>query len=234
MSIASSLKEVKIIIGNMIKKLRGAEKRRTAAEIAKAFDEPGGQSYVAQASGMSRNTIRKGIRELESGELIEDRFSERGRKKSTDLLPKLKEHISEIFDSQSQADPKFQTDRLYTNMSLQELRKQLIKRYGYTDKELPCERTLGNIANRLKYTVKTVKKTKPAKIIKETNAIFNKLDELHKAAAIDDDTIRLSIDTKDRVKLGEYSRGGKTRVNIEALDHDFGDEFVTPFRNNGC
>lgn len=229
MSIAKSLRMVKGYIGELIEKLSGAQKRRAAAKIAILYDEPGGQRFATEASGMSRNTIRKGMQELESGELIEDQFSARGRKKSTVKLPKLGEHITEIFDSQSQADPKFQTSRLYTNVSIPELRKQLMKQYGYKEEELPCVRTLGNIANELKFTVKTVKKTKPAKKIEETDAIFEKLGELHQAAATDSETIRLSIDTKDRVKLGEYSRGGKTRANVKALDHDFGDEYVTPF-----
>ena len=39
----------------------------------------------------------------------------------------------------------------------------------------------------------------------------------------------MSIDTKDRVKIGNFSRGGKSRVEVEASDHDFGDKFVVPF-----
>jgi hypothetical protein len=41
--------------------------------------------------------------------------------------------------------------------------------------------------------------------------------------------IRLSIDTKDRVKIGKFSRGGKSRVIVHARDHDFGSEYLTPF-----
>jgi len=41
--------------------------------------------------------------------------------------------------------------------------------------------------------------------------------------------VRLSIDTKDRVKIGEFSRGGESRVTVEAYDHDFGDKYAVPF-----
>jgi len=44
-----------------------------------------------------------------------------------------------------------------------------------------------------------------------------------------DNVVRISIDTKDRVKVGHFSRGGKTRVNTKAGDHDFGSNYLTPF-----
>ncbi|WP_254776394.1 hypothetical protein [Nitrosomonas sp. Nm34] len=34
--------------------------------------------------------------------------------------------------------------------------------------------------------------------------------------------MRLSIDCKATVKIGEYSRGGKTRADTQAIDHDMG------------
>lgn len=33
--------------------------------------------------------------------------------------------------------------------------------------------------------------------------------------------LRLSIDCKGAVKIGEFSRGGTSRVRVKALDHDF-------------
>jgi len=228
MIIKDSIREVKEILKIITDKLPGSEKRRAAAEIAKAYGK-GGQTITAEILKVGRGTIRKGMKEIESGKEIKDRYSDRGRKKSTEIFPELEKQIRDIMDSQSQADPKFQTDRLYTNMSIMELRKQLIKQYCYEDVELPTSRTLNTIANNLKYTVKTVKKSKPAKKIPETDLIFDNLDRIHKQTAADDDVIRLSIDTKDRVKVGEFSRGGATRVETNAYDHDFGDTYVIPF-----
>ena len=37
-----------------------------------------------------------------------------------------------------------------------------------------------------------------------------------------------SIDTKDRVKVGDFSRGGSSRVIVKAGDHDFGGDYLTP------
>ena len=228
MSIKESVENVKELIKDLVEKLTGGKKRRAAAKVAKAYGK-GGQSFAAKEFGMGRNTIRKGLEETESGEEIPDRFNERGRMKATERLPNLEKDIRAIMDSQSQADPKFQTSRLYTNLSISELRKQLIIRNGYTDEELPVERTLNNIANGLKYTMKTVKKTKPMVKIPETELLFDNLSRLHEKASKDEKTVRLSIDTKDRVKIGRFSRGGKSRVEVEAYDHDFGGEYMMPF-----
>jgi len=37
------------------------------------------------------------------------------------------------------------------------------------------------------------------------------------------------MDAKDKVRIGEFSRGGSSRVETKALDHDFYDETITPF-----
>ena len=41
--------------------------------------------------------------------------------------------------------------------------------------------------------------------------------------------MRISLDAKARVKLGEFDRGGKTRVRTFANDHDFGEDSLVPF-----
>jgi len=229
MSLSESLEKVKYILSSVTKKItNGAKRREAAAEIAKAYGS-GGQTFAANELRMSRNTVRKGTQEIDSGEKIEDRFDLRGRKKATELLPELENQIKTILDSQSQADPKFQTDRLYTNMSVGEIRKQLIMQYGYTDEVLPTERTLCTIVNDMRYTVKTVKKTEPKEKTNETELIFENINRLHEIASVDDNTIRLSTDTKDKVKVGDYSRGGTSRVNVKANDHDFCDEHLVPF-----
>ena len=229
MSITESIETVKHLFKSMIDKITsGSDKRTEAAKVALEYGT-GGQTFIAKEFNMSRNTIRKGIGEIKSGKKIEDKFNLRGRKKSTEKLPQLKEHIKAILDSQSQADPKFQTDRLYTNISIGEIRKQLMRQYDYTNEELPTIRTVNTIVNEMKYTVKTVKKAEPIKRIPETDMIFENLDVIHEIAEEDENTIRLSIDTKDRVKVGPFSRGGKSRVEVKAKDHDFGDKYVIPF-----
>lgn len=68
------------------------------------------------------------------------------------------------------------------------------------------------------------------KKIKETDAIFEQLTQVHEQARQDKTILRLSIDAKASVKIGPFSRAGQSRVIVRAADHDFKpDESLTPF-----
>ena len=55
------------------------------------------------------------------------------------------------------------------------------------------------------------------------------MNQLNQAADSAADVLRLSIDAKATVKIGPFSRGGKSRVAVAAADHDFAPEAtVTP------
>lgn len=41
--------------------------------------------------------------------------------------------------------------------------------------------------------------------------------------------LRISYDAKNRVAIGNFSRGGKNWSKLEASDHDFTKEYITPF-----
>ena len=41
--------------------------------------------------------------------------------------------------------------------------------------------------------------------------------------------MRLSYDAKNRVSIGNFSRGGKNWSKLDALDHDFSKKYITPF-----
>jgi hypothetical protein len=68
-----------------------------------------------------------------------------------------------IVDSQSQADPQFRTQRLYTRLSAAEVRRQLIGTKGYTDEALPTVQTLTTKLNALGYYPQKVAKSQPPK-----------------------------------------------------------------------
>ena len=44
---------------------------------------------------------------------------------------------------------------------------------------------------------------------------------MNQAADADPETLRLSLDAKATVKVGPFSRGGKSRAEVKAADHDF-------------
>ncbi|MCK5537538.1 MAG: hypothetical protein KAI79_11975 [Bacteroidales bacterium] len=86
----------------------------------------GGKVLVSSVFGISRVTLRKGIGEVESGVPHVDKFNERGRKPLSITNPQLLEDIKKIVDDASQTDPQFKSTRLYTRLSVKEVRIQLI------------------------------------------------------------------------------------------------------------
>jgi Rhodopirellula transposase DDE domain len=59
------------------------------------------------------------------------------------------------------------------------------------------------------------------KKVKQTDAIFTNVKQVHDQAASEPHTLRLSLDTKATVLIGPYSRGGQSRTGTQAADHDF-------------
>jgi hypothetical protein len=57
--------------------------------------------------------------------------------------------------------------------------------------------------------------------VKETDAIFQYLQAMHRNALGAVDTLRFSIDAKAPVLIGPFSRGGKSRLGTKGADHDF-------------
>ena len=142
------------------KVLKGSTRRVFMARVAKVV---GGQRRAARELGWERETIRKGMRELESGQAIQDNFAGRGRKRAEEKLPRLLEDIRAIVDGQSQTDARFESSRLYTRLSASQVRQELIRQKGYTDKELPSEETIRVKLNDLGYQLRTVSKSVPQK-----------------------------------------------------------------------
>ena len=53
---------------------------------------------------------------------------------------------------------------------------------------------------------------------------------MHEEAADDESVLRISLDAKATVKVGQFSRNGKSRTIVNAADHDFkADAKMTPF-----
>jgi Rhodopirellula transposase DDE domain len=78
-------------------------------------------------------------------------------------LPNLLSDIKKIVDSQSQIDPSFKSQRLYTRLSATQVRHQLIEKFDYGDEELPTEETIRVKLNDLGYRLKRVAKIQPQK-----------------------------------------------------------------------
>lgn len=201
-------------------KLKGSDRRQFMAEVVKGLGI-GGQTLAERELGWNRRTIRKGMQELNSGQEIEDGRGRSGRKPIEAKLPDLLKDISAIVEPQTQTDPSFKSTRLYTRLSAAEVRRQLMEQKGYQDEELPSAETIRRRLNEMGYSLKRVVKAKPQKRIPETDAIFEQIHRVNQQADDDPQTLRISIDAKVALNVGEFDRGGKTRIPTLAFDHDF-------------
>ena len=213
--------EIIATIKDAAQKLTGAKRR--AFEAQATLDYLGGDARLAETVfGWSRQTVKRGLKELWRGITRADNFSARGNKKTEEKLPKLEEDIRSLAEPQSQADPKFQSPFQYTRMTAKAMRQALLDQKGWADAELPCENTIANIMNRLDYRLRRVQKAKPIKKVRETDAIFANVERENQASDERADSLRISIDSKAKLDVGEFSRGGEARgaAATQAWDHD--------------
>lgn len=214
--------EKKELIHQAVKRLKGYERREYQAHIALEYFQ-GNARRTEYAMGWGREMLILGMKEIETGIRCTHRYKDTGRKRTEDKIETLNEDIRAIADPQTQADPSMKSGTLtYTRITAKAMREALIKDKGYKDEELPCENTIGNILNRLGYNLKRVLKAKPAKKIKEVDEIFENVWRINEESDKNPNSLRISIDAKAKLNIGNFSRGGKSR-DIEAKkaeDHD--------------
>lgn len=222
-------------IKNAAKKLTGAKRRGFQAQVT--LDYINGKTRQSEVVfGWSRKTVELGLHELRTGITCIDVFSDRGNRKTEEKQPQLEKDICSLAEPKSQVDPTFQSPFKYTRMTAKAMRQALIDKKGWKDKKLPCEKTIGNIMNRIGYRLRHVQKSRPVKRIKKTNAIFENVHEENEKSDNREDSLRISIDTKAKVDLGDFSRGGQLRGKEapQAYDHDFHEKKNDSFWHFGC
>jgi hypothetical protein len=195
------------LIRSGARRLTGYRRRLFQAEVA--LELCGGSPRLAERRfGWGRETVETGLHELRSGIRCRENFIAKGRKRSEEKDPQLAADIRAIVEPHSYADPGLQSPRRYTNLSAAEVRDALIAK-GYPEGELPSERTMRDILNRMNYRLKRIQKGRPLKKTEETDAIFANVEQIREQARDEPETLEISVDAKAKVSLGEYVRGGK-------------------------
>ena len=102
------------------KSLNEKDKRRYAAVEASKLGR-GGQVYIEEVLGCDRNTIAKGIRELESGEVSEDKGNRirregGGRKRAEDVDASIEVDFLNLLANYTAGDPMNESVK-WTNLS---------------------------------------------------------------------------------------------------------------------
>ena len=188
-------------------RLKGHERRLFMAEVTLKLCA-GNARKAERRFGWGRETIDKGLHELQQGLRCLENFSTRGRPRLEDKSPQLAQDIRAIVEPHTQADPELKSLRRYSNLSATDVLEALQIKKGYAKDNLPSQRTMRAILNRMNYRLKRIRKGKPLKKTPQTNAIFANVKAV-KAENKGPDTLEISMDTKAKVNEGDYARGGK-------------------------
>lgn len=201
--------------------LTGSKRRAYQAEITQKYFNSSARK-AEREMGWGRKTVEKGLGEAKTGLVCKDNYQARGNKRTEEKIIGIKEDILELAEPHTQADPALQSSLAYTKITAKAVRQGLIDEKGYKEEELPTENTIGNMLNRFDYTIKRVQKTKPVKKPSYVDEIFENVWEENRKSDENPESLRISIDGKAKLKIGDFSRGGKSRKKEaeKASDHD--------------
>jgi len=215
--------------------MSGAERRAFQAAMTLKYCH-GNSRQAERVFGWGRETVQLGLNEHRSGVICQGAQAAcSGDKLWEEKHPEVAQALWALAELHSQQDPTFRTLLSYTRLTAAEALKQL-RSQGFPEDQLPSPSTMAEVLNRNGYRLRKVLKAKPLKKLPETDAIFANIKEKDKNPLEGEDSVdggqvkRLSIDCKATVNIGDYSRGGKTRGDACASDHDMGcEEKYTPF-----
>ena len=208
-------------IETMLPTLNEYQKRRYLSAEANSIGY-GGISLISRISGVSRQTITNGIKELEQSEsIMPERRSRKaggGRKSIWETTPEILLELEEIISAHTKGDP--MTTLLWTNKSLRNLETELTSK-GYK----ASYRVIGEMLKMLGYGLQADKKTLTTKESHpDRNRQFEYINKKCQQANKKGIPV-LSIDAKKKEKIGNFKNDGKTYQKhgnpIEVLDHDF-------------
>jgi hypothetical protein len=191
-------------------RLKGHQRRLFLAEVTLELCD-GNARQAERRFGWGRDTVTKGLHELQRGVRCLENFAARARPRWEEKHPQLAEDIRALVEPHTHADPELKSERRYTNLSAAEVVQALQAKKGYADRDLPKERTMRDILKRMNYRLKRVQKAKPLKKTKQTDAIFANVTAVQQEVKNDPETLEISIDTKAKVSEGDYGRGGKNQ-----------------------
>jgi hypothetical protein len=191
------------------RQVTGQKKRSFLALVCKQLCD-GSARKTEERFGWGREAVSRGLKE-ESGQTLDrPTVAPRIDLRSEVRNPQLAVDIRLIVEPHTHTDPELKTARLYSNLSAGEVRAALVGK-GYSGAQLPSERTLRDILNRMNYRLKRIQKGKPLKKNELTSPIFENVKAARDAASEDKTILEISVDTKTKVSLGEYVLGGKNQ-----------------------
>src|SRR5438132_1737516 len=178
---------------------------------------PGGISQVAREAGVTRKTIRKGLQEVEAGELYDPggriRRKGGGRKQITAKDETLRADLEELLEPKG--DP--QSLVRWTTKAMSKL-KEALKSQGHTIGETTIRELLNGMGFSLKANKKAIEGTAHA----DRDAQFQQINRTGKAFKAEGLPM-ISVDCKKKELIGNFKNNGRawqakgqdTTVNVD-------------------
>lgn len=154
--------------------MTGATRRSFMAEMTLKYCD-GSARTAETVFGWSKYTVATGLGEKRTGiTCLGAQSACSGNIRWEDREPEAAEVLRRIAESHSQQDPTFHSTLMYTRLTAKSALNALREK-GVRDDQLPSPSSMAMILNRMGYRLRKVVKAKPAKKIKETDAIFENI-----------------------------------------------------------
>ena len=198
----ASREELARFFTTVLPHLNEMQRRVIAGAMSQSLGR-GGKSAVAEASGMSRNTVIKAEREVGDG--VEPSSRQRalggGDIKAEDKQPGLLEALDELVNPDTRGNP--MSYLRWTSKSTAKLADDLVRQgFKITDD------TVGRILRSLGYSLQAPVKQKEGTAHPDRDAQFVYLNAEVRAFAEAGEPV-ISVDTKKKELVGEFSNNGR-------------------------
>jgi hypothetical protein len=203
----------------MLLQLNEKQKRLFLASEALSYGR-GGIAEVIRITGFSRNTIKRGINELESGVKYDGKVRKTGGgpKYAEENYPGIEDEIRKLIDGSTYGNPERVLS--YTTKSLRKIETELKAKGIYVSHE-----TINRILNAMGYSKQANKKMMQlGEAHPDRNAQFEHINNTA-AEYIEAGDPVISVDTKKKENIGNFKNNGKEYRHKKdprpVLDHDF-------------
>ncbi|MFV2074435.1 MAG: ISAzo13 family transposase [Thermoanaerobaculales bacterium] len=181
----------------------GERQRRVVAGAAAQMLGRGGKTRVAEASGMSRNTVIRGVGEMEAGVEPSDRQRAPGGGDRPAIVkqPGLSEALDELVDPETRGTP--MSSLRWTSKSTYQLARELTSQGYQVSAEL-----VRRLLHQMGYSLQAPSKQKEGTTHPDRDAQFCYLnsrvtDHLRAGEPV------ISVDTKKKELIGDFHNGGR-------------------------
>jgi len=202
-------------------------RRLWAATEAQAIGH-GGIALVERATGISRSTIQRGLRELEGGPALAPGRTRKpggGRKRVTAVDPTLLRDLDALVEPTARGDP--ESPLRWTSKSVRTLAVALKALGHHVSHTLVAE-----LLQQLGYSLQGNVKTREGRQHPDRDAQFRYIaDTVRRAQRRKQPTI--SVDTKKKELIGDFKNGGRVWRRKGAPDRVRVHDFVIPAPGHG-